>query len=242
MRNQFYYCDNEHLRNGFKHLGVYFSEAFCDFFSTKLEQVFFAATGLRPSSKITLAGFKQENDRPFYEVGRVSRLNVVLWIMPDLKSNISFCWQSKSGKIVATTDEKVDVSDLEYWIEGLQPAVYWQKVATEKRHHPFHFAKLPFQLKVIDFGENTRLIFELEDPSVWQVIKSTVSKTVEEYENVALNDYENYGVPHSVKFREVGNGQKEVQIDTGSAGFRVIKTILEALKSISGIRRITIDI
>ena len=67
---------------------------------------------MRPSTKVTLAGYKQYNETPIYEPGPVSKLNLVLWIMPEYNDDISFCWKSKTGAIIQTTDEEFDEEDL----------------------------------------------------------------------------------------------------------------------------------
>ncbi|MDE3250716.1 MAG: hypothetical protein KGO82_18790, partial [Bacteroidota bacterium] len=233
---------SEYLQNGFRHLGVLFSQPFCQFFAAALEQAFFAATGLSPSAKVTLAGSKQHNDRPFYESGPVSRLNLVLWIMPEFTDNISFCWKSKTNRIVATTDESFDPADLIYWVEGLQPALYWKLVATEKKNHPFQSVKLPFALKVIEFGVDTNLIFDLKNTDLWPSLQSIISKVYEAYDEEGTRQYEKYGLPHSIRFTAPEAGRAMVRIDTGSAGTGIIKKILEAISAVPGIDCLTIDI
>ena len=79
-----------------------------------------------------MAGYKQRNNLPIYQPGLVSKLNLVLWIMPEYNDNIRFCWKSKTGKIITPTDEHFDEEDLECWLEGLKPNEYWAEVAPEK--------------------------------------------------------------------------------------------------------------
>ena len=137
MKVRFYYCHNEWARNFFQRHEVFFSKSFCVFFSTRFEEIFVNETGIKPSTKVTLGGFKQNNDNPMYQPGLVSKLNLVLWIMPEYYDSISFCWQSRSKKIIKTTDENFDISDLECWIENLKPSEYWKQVATEKKKPSF---------------------------------------------------------------------------------------------------------
>ena len=137
MKAEFYYCHNDYLRNGYKRYGLYFSQHFCEYFSKSFAALFFKETGLRPSTKVTLAGYKQYNETPIYEPGPVSKLNLVLWIMPEYNDDISFCWKSKTGAMIQTTDEEFDEEDLVCWMEGLKPSEYWNQVATEKKHIPF---------------------------------------------------------------------------------------------------------
>ena len=84
-----------------------------------------------------MAGYKQRNNLPIYQPGLVSKLNLVLWIMPEYNDNIRFCWKSKTDKIITPTDEHFDEEDLECWLEGLKPNKYWAEVATEKKRTYF---------------------------------------------------------------------------------------------------------
>lgn len=137
MKAQFYYCHNELGRNSFNRYGLFFSQKFCEYFSENFTKLFYAKTGPRPSTKVTLAGYKQQNEVPIYQPGSVSKLNLVLWIMPEYNDNISFCWKSTTGKIVKPTDENFNEDNLECWMEGLKPIEYWKQVATEKKY--IHF-------------------------------------------------------------------------------------------------------
>jgi len=71
-------CEDAGMRNGFSRYNLSFSEQFCEFFSENFTGIFIKETGLKPSSKVTLAGYKQNNDLPMYQPGPVSKLNLVL--------------------------------------------------------------------------------------------------------------------------------------------------------------------
>jgi len=183
MKHSFYGCENELERNYFARVSYFthqkpvaFSPKFCHFFSEKFEELFVSTTGIKPSRKIGILMPNRDDSRQLYEPGLVSRLNPVLWIMPDYFDDISFCWQSKTGNMVKPTDEEFDLSDLECWLEGLKPVEYWKQVATEKNIHPFKISNLPFELKVFGFGVNTmvfriynrwgQLMFESNNPRI----------------------------------------------------------------------------
>ena len=97
---KFIYCEHEWGPKAFHLEGLIFSKYFCEFFSENFTKIFVNTTGLKPSSKVTLAGYKQRNELPIYQPGLVSKLNLVIWIMPEFNDNVSFCWKSKTGKII----------------------------------------------------------------------------------------------------------------------------------------------
>lgn len=239
MKYRFYYCDNEWLRNGFSRYELYFSQQFCEYFSEYFESIFFSETGLKPSTKVTLAGYKQRNDVPIYEPGSISKLNLVLWIMPEYNDNISFCWKSKTGKIIKPTDEFFDLEDLECWLEGLKPNKYWAEVATEKKTHPFQIANLPFDLKVFGFGVETEL--RIHASNKYDDIKLSASHTIQVYNDESESLNRKNGVVHNYKFIE-SEDYLCLRIDTGSAGIAIIKKVLKGLAKITDIKKVEVDI
>ncbi len=182
MKSKFIYCENEWGgAKAFHREGLIFSKKFCEYFSKNFTALFFKETGLRPSTKVTLAGYKQYNETPIYEPGPVSKLNLVLWIMPEYNDDISFCWKSKTGAIIQTTDEEFDEEDLVCWMEGLKPSEYWSQVATEKKAHPYQVAGLPYELKVFDYGTEMELRIFTDGSLPNEVIKNTITTTIETF-------------------------------------------------------------
>lgn len=154
--------------------------------------------------------------------------------------NISFCWKSKTGKIIKPTDETFDEEDLECWIENLKPAEYWKQVATEKKSHPFQIAKLSYEVKVFDFGVEMELrIFN--EKILTGDLKVSISNTIEAYNNLSEKNGRKNGVVHNYKFIEEEDFLC-VRIDTGSAGVTVINKILKSLSGNIAIKKIEIDI
>lgn len=219
--------------------GLIFSQQFCEYFSKNFEALFVKATGMKPSSKVTIAGYKQPNDLPFFQPGSVSKLNLVLWIMPEYNDNISFCWKSKAGLIIKPTDENFNEENLECWIEGLKPQEYWNEVATEKNEHPFQIARLPYSLKVFAFGVETELrIYFLDDIND---IERLVVNTIQDFNDLSEQNDRKNGVVHNFSFSKE-NEFLRIRIDTGSAGIEIIKKILKSLTKVDEIKSIEVDI
>jgi hypothetical protein len=241
MKARFYYCHDEWLRNGFSRYGLFFSEAFCHFFSEKMEQLFFTSTGLKPSSKVTLAGYKQPNDLPIYQSGLVSKLNLVLWIMPEYNDNISFCWQSKSGKIIKPTDENFDESDLTCWIEGLNPDVYFQQLNSVSTDHPLKLNNLPYTLIVKGFGMHMGLEITLTDISLGEMIIHQLSEVAQKHNDVSEAKGRVNGVVHHCEGAVV-EGMVRFRIDVGSAGVVFIRKLLKTLAKYPEVKEVVVDL
>lgn len=241
MSAKFYYCENEYLRDFWKRWDVFFSPAFCRFFSENFEDAFFKATAIKPSQKVSLSGGKQQNDLPMYEPGSISKLNLLLWILPEYEDNISFCWKSKTGKIVKTTDEDFDENDLEYWIEGLKPAEYWKQIATEKKSHPFEIKNLPFKLTVFEWGTDMGLTIKLTGDANHISLQNAISTAIELYNKKSEENFRKDGLVHNYHF-ETDAEVFLLRIDTGSAGINIIKKILKELAKLNGVNEVIIDL
>ncbi len=241
MKNRFYYCDNYWSINFFQQEGVFFSQKFCNFFANQFEEIFVRETGIKPSSKVGITVPNRDDSPKLYEHGFISKLNPVLWIMPDYYDDINFCWKSKTGKIIKPTDEDFDEEDLECWIEGLKPNEYWKQVATEKKDRPFKIGKIPFQLKVFGFGTDTILRIYLKDKIEFDLIKAKIIENIKEYNEISEKKFRNKGVVHNVKF-DSEERVLTVVIDTGSSGIEIIKTTLKALTKFTSIKKVEVDI
>lgn len=221
--------------------GVFFSKKFCEYFSDNFENIFVKGTGIKPSYKVTLAGFKQRNERPMYEEGEVSRLNVVIWVMPSTYFNISFCWQSKSEKIVHTTDEDFNEEDLDCWLEGVDPVALWKAVATEQKEHPFHIKELPYDLKVLGFGTEMTVIIDTRDDSGIDNIAEQLSSAIYEYNDKSEQKDRKDGLVHNHR-TNVADNKIELRIDTGSAGVLIIKKLLKILAKQTNVKEVILDL
>lgn len=236
-----FFCCSDVIRNIYNKYNVFISPKFCIFFSKNLESLFINETGLKPSTKVTLGGFKQNNDLPMYEPGLISKLHLVLWIMPEFYDNISFCWKSKSGSIVSTFEEDFDENDLECWIDGLKPALYWKEVSTKIKEHPFQIKNLPYKLKVFGFGMNTNLTIDLNNNLNVNEIINKLYDCIEQHNLKSEMAERNYGIVHNY-LATIKNNGIDFRIDVGSAGIVFIKKLLKILAKFSNVNAVIIDI
>ncbi|MDZ4795755.1 MAG: hypothetical protein SGI83_15860 [Bacteroidota bacterium] len=240
MEKHFFYCSEEMRKIGNKY-GVFFSPHFCNYFNTNLKEIFYNATGLKASSKVTIGGFKQHNEVPMYQPGQVSRLNIVLWIMPQYTDNLSFCWKSKSGKIIQTTDEDFDESDLECWVEGIKAVEYWKEAATEKKSYPFQVKNLPYPVKVLGFGVHMGLTITLSNVANASTIILQLAEEIEKYNNKSGKKDGKDGYVHNSS-ASVEENKIDFRIDVGSASLDIIKNLLKALAKFSEVEEVVVDL
>jgi hypothetical protein len=232
----------EEVRYFWKEHGVIFSESFINFLNRHFEGIFFTQTGIRPSFKVTIAGFKQRNDTPLYQKGETSKLNMVLWIMPSAYFNLSFCWRSKSGIIVGTDCEQINEADMETWIEGLQPEAYWKEISQKVDDHPFKKIKLPFVLTVYGFSTHMSISIQFNEmPDVLKLEKET-GAFILTYNDTSEAADRKFGIIHNFSFDNDGEpNQFKIKIDTGSAGIYFLKKFLAWLKKTKHVKEVIFD-
>jgi len=239
MKPRFFICSDV-MRNVWNDYGIFFSEKFCCYFADNVERIIKRDTGLVASSRISLSAFRQNNDLPMYEKGEVSVIRTAISILPEFIDNINFYWKSKTGKIITTTDEDFDTEDLECWIEGLKPALYWEQVSSTVHNHPFQ-KDLPFKLIVHNFGTLMKLTIEVGNVNIAEIITGSLSKVIEQHNKKSEAQNRENGVIHSYHSQEK-NGNIVFSIDLGSAGVPFIKKLLKKLSEFSEVQQVELDL
>ena len=240
MKYKFFICELG-LKEMWNEYGVFFSEKFCHFFSDSVADIIMSETGLSASSKLSLSSFRQNNDLPTYEKGIISVIRTRISILPEFHDNINFFWKSKTGRIVETTDKDFDENDLECWIEGLKPALYWKQVSKEKEDYPFKVKDLPFPVKVLGFGTHMGIEVKVPDALSNAEIINAVNSLVEKHNHVSELKERQAGVVHNLSAR-VENGSICFRIDNGSAGIMFVKKILKLLAMFSTVTEVILDL
>jgi len=228
------------MRNVWNDYGVFFSEKFCTFFADKVDEIMKRETGLIASTKIGLSMFKPTHGLPMYEKGEISVIRTAISILPEFIDNINFYWKAKSGKIISTTDETFDEDDLEYWIEGLKPALYWEQVSSTVQNHPFQ-KDLPFRLIVQNFGVLMNLNIDISDTNEVPLVKERLQNLIENFNRRSEEKNRKNGVVHNYSFQEC-NHTVTLNIDLGSAGIPFVKKILKNLADNGKVDQVMLDL
>jgi hypothetical protein len=240
MEMRFWYC-TESFRVMWNRYGVFFSEKFCNYFSDNVQDICFREAGLKPSYKVGLSAGRPHHDLPMYEPGPVSKINTAISILPMFNDSISFCWRSKSGKIVHSYDEDFDETDLECWIEGLKPALYLEALTTVSTDHPLKLKNLPYELSVLGFGTHMGLTIELADAGKAAGLIKQLGNEVQKHNQNSEAKNRASGVVHNYS-AEIKENDILFRIDVGSAGVVFIKKLLRLLAKYPDVKKVTVDL
>lgn len=240
IKPKFWYC-NELGKSTWNRYGVYFSDKFCNFFATNIEKIMFIECNLRASNKVGLSLFEQENNKPMYEIGQTSRLNIAISILPYYTDDIIFCWKTKDGSLVSTIDEDFDEDNVICWIEGLKPKEYWEKAFGKKTNHPFVLKDLPFDLEVIEYGTQMLIQIILSELLNSKKIADSIVNLIENYNEKSLVIDRKNGVIHNSSY-EIEGFQINYRIDLGSAGINFLKKVLRLLSKFPEVKKVIFDL
>ncbi len=215
------------------HYKLNFSESFLQCSNTKLSSNFELQTGLKINIQIKLGTFIYLPLDLVYDL--VSSFNCQV-IVASNANPIKICWKSKSGAVYKLTDEVTDCNDLEFWIEGLDAALY-HKQLYPKMNLPFKFKDLPFELDILRLYIECVIVIEHYEPTPenikdkYVVIDQLISKGIEK----------GYGGGYIHNFKSTWEATTlTYTIDVGSVGIVFIKKIIQKLKEIEGIKKVTI--
>jgi hypothetical protein len=220
---------------------VFFSFAFCRFFANNVERIMLLECNLKASNKVSLSLFKQNNDKPTYEPGEVSKLNIGLSILPYMSHDLEFCWKTKDGSIVTTTDEDFDEENLICWINGLKPKIYWEQAYGKKTAHPFVIKNLPYELDVLDYGTDMSIRIDLSEISNSKEIVNSIIDLIEQHNTKSLSSNRDLGIVHNSSY-EIEENFINYRIDLGSAGLNFIKKVLRKLSKYPSITKVILDL
>lgn len=240
MKARFFYS-SEIFMNIWKEYGVVFSQKFCAYFADNVDRIMLIECNLKASSKIGLSLFKQNNDKPMYEPGIISKLNIAISILPEFRDNIRFCWKSKSGKVITIINDEFEINDLECWIEGLKPKLYWEQAYSKKIAHPFLINNLPYELEVYDYGTDMSIFIQLSDIENISSIAEAITNSIENYNKKSSANNRANGVIHNSSYEFIGD-TIHYRIDSGSAGIGFIKVILRLLAKFSTVKKVALDL
>jgi hypothetical protein len=209
------------------------SEPFLNCANEPLSKYFELNTGLNISVYIKLSSFTYQQVNLKYD--DISSFNCLL-IVASNGNPIKICWKSKSGVIYKLTDEVIDCNDIEFWMEGLDAKLYHQQLYP-KIDLPFKFKDLPFELDILRLYIECVIIIEHHEPLPENIkdnyvkIDQLIGKGIEK----------GYGGGYIHNFKSSWEGATlTYTIDVGSVGIVFIKKIIQKLKEIKGIKKVTI--
>ncbi len=248
MRDFFLLFNKKALNEKFN---ISISDSFLDCADVQLKISFEKQTGIKPKQgKIAITIFDVSEFN--YDKGEISKLDISVIIISS-GSFAKVCWQSKSGRIYELSDEDVDCQDIQFWFEGLDPALYHKQLypndplpfKIKQTYFPIEINRLSIDLMLsVSFIESTSQSRQLIINKVGELINTWNLKTEKDDAlKIAkgLEDFDSKGVVHNYSIVKNEENYMEISIDLGSAEVIVIKQLINLFTKESGIAKLVID-
>lgn len=238
---RFVYCDESWLDRHARY-GLKLSEKFCCYYSKNVQELLLKDAGIKPSFKVGLAISFYDGTNTYAVSGEISRIYTAVTIQPKFWSHFQFCWRSKTGGIVKTTDEDFDETDLECWLEDLKPAEIWQELSKEELNYPFKVKNLPFPVKVLGFNVHMGFTIKLKHLENAEKINTALFKIVDVHNEKSDFNNRKDGVIHN-RYADVLESEKLIifRIDLGSAGLGILKKLQKGLAKFGEVEELIVD-
>ncbi len=223
-----------------KELNVKVSYEFLENLDIQLSSILEKVLGLKINSHISL----DLSSSPLLELDRFEAIkNSSLFSTLYVNHNwnpITIKWKSKSGIDYKLHSTDIDKDDIEFWFEGLEPAVYLKQLYPNDKL-PFKIKDLSFELVVTRLNLDCNILMELKkDVNKENLIKG-IGDFIEDFNLKSEKKNRKDGVIHnSIAVIENENAIR-YSLDLGSVGFSFFKKLLTYLSDLKVIEKLEIS-
>ncbi len=181
-----------------------------------------------------------------YEKGEVSSIGLSLSVM-NFAFPVKLCWRSRSAAIYTPSDEDFDCSDVEFWLEDLQPAYYMKQINLYKDtpQLPFALKNLNYQLTVNLIQTDCRMEMVLKKGMAQREVEllERIYSFIDSYNDNSEKKHRKYGVVHNANGYLDQNRENllHLEIDIGSVGPDFFKKLFKLFNDMDAFESVTVD-
>jgi hypothetical protein len=205
----------------------------------QLRKDFETKTKLKVSSRVQMCN-SPSGSMILDMVSGISKIPYSVWIASNWNPVI-VAWKSRSGRIYTMGDEDIDCNDIEFWFEGLNPALYLKQLYPK--------VGLPFKLKPLSFDlVLTRIChdcviemhFKESQQHAYDDIINHIDNCIENFNVKSEKARKFVGVVHNWKRQINQNGLLVYELDLGSAELVFFKHLLYYLSELGCFSKVEI--
>jgi hypothetical protein len=150
-------------------------------------------------------------------------------------------WRSKSGRIYDIADEDIACDDVEFWIEGLEPDLYYKQLYPGDKL-PFKLKDLTYELVVNRLSLYASLEMTLKPgaQSDAEFIKDQVSHFIADFNLASEKKNLKYGAIHTAK-GYIEDIKIVFELDLGTVGPGFYQKILKFLSRLNYFDKVEIN-
>jgi hypothetical protein len=227
-----------------RNLGIDMSEIFCEYAEEQLRHYFEHKTGIKINHRVSTDWGREDLK---YHEGEVSSIEIQLSIGHNfigdkiIQNKVKVCWRSKSGRVYKMADEDIDLSDIVFWFEGLDPISYHKQLYPNDPL-PFKLKKPHFELAIhsIDLNMVLEIFLKESDDVMRDEIIAEISKFISTWNEKTekedaikqaqgITHYDSNGVVDSIKITESRANRIEIQLNMGTSDIILLKKLVQML-------------
>jgi len=174
------------------------------------------------------------------EVSGISKIPYSIWIA-NHSNPVEVAWKSKSGRVYTMGDSDIDCNDIEFWFEGIDPALYLKQLYP-KEGLPFKLKPLSFELVITRICHDCviEMHFKNDVQQNHDHIMDQIDTCIDTFNQKSEKAKKFVGVVHNWK-RNVKNNQVLVyELDLGSAELIFFKHLLHFLSELDCFSKVEI--
>jgi hypothetical protein len=207
------------------------SEEFVATADAQLTPLFEKTVGYKVNKHVSISTIGKDDTRFVYEKGPISKLSINIYNNHNWNF-VLIHWQSKSGRVYDVGDTDIDNNDIEFWIEGIDVAMYNQQMYP-KATLPFKLKDLSYELVVTRLNTDCTFtaIVKPEAANNREVIGKALTDFIESFNLASEAKDRKDGVVHSAKVTMQGENILLLEMDMGSAGAAFVKKLLNSISA-----------
>jgi hypothetical protein len=217
-----------------------FSEEFLIVADIQLTTVFEKTVGYKVNKHVSISIIGKDDSRFVYEKGPVSKLSINIYNNHNWNF-VLIRWQSKSGRVYDVGDTDIDSNDIEFWIEGIDAAMYHRQMYP-KATLPFKLKDLSYELVVTRLNTDCTFtaIVKPEAVNNREAIGKELTDFIESFNLASEANNRKEGVIHSSLTKAKGENILLLEMDMGSAGAAFVKKLLNTMSTLNYFTRVEI--
>lgn len=212
--------------------GIVVSHSFLSCADKQLTEIFEAKTGIKSNRDIIL--YPRSGDDFYIEEGPVSKMVVTLYVNPNSNKSV-ICWKSKtSSRIFKTTDQDIDCSDIDFWFEDFDAALYYHQFYP-KINSPFDISDLHFDLIVhrLNINYSVKLVLKKELRISPEDLIKSIDSFIKEYNHMSEKNNRRNGLVHNWAHDIIQSDILLYEFDSGTSGINFFKKFIYYLSDLN---------
>ena len=218
---------------------IILSENFVRCAEKKLRSDFEIKSKLKVSKRVQMS--TSPNGSGVFDIASgVTKIPYGIWIANNW-NQVEVAWKSKSGRVYTMGDSDIDCNDIEFWFEGIDPALYLKQLYP-KEGLPFKLKPLSFELVITRICHDCviEMHFKNDLQQNHDQIIDQIDTCIDTFNQKSEKAKKFVGVVHNWK-RNVKNNQVLVyEFDLGSAELIFFKQLLHFLSDLDCFSKVEI--